>query len=397
MAGKSSARDGSGEHVLRQRMHILDRASRSLIAGEPSRSGKAHEVPENHAEELRSLPSPPTSFAYDYMEEEDEDDYEDEGSEHHHQHGSGEEGGYTHRPTSNEAAETRADAEREHDDDDSSRPWYRPSLPVVLALVPAVGNWFTGGDHIKDVLVFLLLIFYLHQVIEVPWRLYRSARPRRSPSPHTSTAPSLIAAQANTELRMLEFLLLIVCVAVPVAGVYILRSFSIRIKTEDESGPTQPISWFSTTLFALATALRPLSELVSRITKRTSTLHARVHAHTAPAGPDPALALELSDLKAQVARLETVIMRMSQRDAELYAFVEDALQPLEKNVRRMERRVGKLRAAQQQRKDTNGAAGATPKTIFVSAPTHNARPFSLAWLFSSPLPSNQPSLCRPRR
>ena len=39
-------------------------------------------------------------------------------------------------------------------------------LSIVVALVSPIGNWLTGGDHVKNVLLMLLLIFYLHQVVE---------------------------------------------------------------------------------------------------------------------------------------------------------------------------------------------------------------------------------------
>ncbi|KAJ7495163.1 hypothetical protein FB451DRAFT_1387223 [Mycena latifolia] len=60
---------------------------------------------------------------------------------------------------------------------------------VLLTLAPPLGNWLTGGNHLKDALL-LLLIFYLHQLIEVPWRLYHAARapplsPRRRRPAHT--------------------------------------------------------------------------------------------------------------------------------------------------------------------------------------------------------------------
>ena len=47
-----------------------------------------------------------------------------------------------------------------------SRAWYELDLAVVVALVPPIGNWLTGGDHIKNLLLIVLLIFYLHQIIE---------------------------------------------------------------------------------------------------------------------------------------------------------------------------------------------------------------------------------------
>jgi hypothetical protein len=48
----------------------------------------------------------------------------------------------------------------------SSRAWYEFDLAVVVALVSPIGNWLTGGDHIKNLLLVVLLIFYLHQIIE---------------------------------------------------------------------------------------------------------------------------------------------------------------------------------------------------------------------------------------
>ncbi|KAJ7657693.1 hypothetical protein DFH06DRAFT_1196946, partial [Mycena polygramma] len=92
-----------------------------------------------------------------------------------------------------------------------ARPWYKPSIPVLLALAPPIGNWLTGGDHLKDLLLLLLLVFYLHQLVEVPWRLYHAARPRRSPSPTVSAAPTLTASRAQSELRRLELALLLLC------------------------------------------------------------------------------------------------------------------------------------------------------------------------------------------
>ena len=48
----------------------------------------------------------------------------------------------------------------------SSRAWYEFDLAVVVALVSPIGNWLTGGDHIESLLLIVLLIFYLHHIIE---------------------------------------------------------------------------------------------------------------------------------------------------------------------------------------------------------------------------------------
>ena len=48
----------------------------------------------------------------------------------------------------------------------TSRAWYEFDLAVVVALVSPIGNWLTGTDHVKNILLIVLLIFYLHQIIE---------------------------------------------------------------------------------------------------------------------------------------------------------------------------------------------------------------------------------------
>jgi hypothetical protein len=44
--------------------------------------------------------------------------------------------------------------------------WYSFDLPVALALVAPLGNVLTGGDHVRNVLLLGLLVYFLHQVIE---------------------------------------------------------------------------------------------------------------------------------------------------------------------------------------------------------------------------------------
>ncbi|KAF7344922.1 hypothetical protein MVEN_01654600 [Mycena venus] len=89
---------------------------------------------------------------------------------------------------------------------------------------------------------------------------------------------------------------------------------------------------------------------------------------------------------------------MAEREAAMYAYVEDALAPLEKGVRRVERRVGKLRAAKQELVAVAAEASAkgggmttTNNTIFVPAPAR-ARPTTVqgligSWFSPSPMVS----------
>lgn len=44
--------------------------------------------------------------------------------------------------------------------------WADLDLSIIVALVSPIGNWLTGGDHIKNIILIILLIFYLHQIVE---------------------------------------------------------------------------------------------------------------------------------------------------------------------------------------------------------------------------------------
>ncbi|KAJ7787545.1 hypothetical protein B0H14DRAFT_3892996 [Mycena olivaceomarginata] len=291
--------------------------------------------------------SPPTSFEAGYEDEEAAETVA------HHEEDAREE----------EEEEDEDEDEEDYHDTPAPHPWYKPSVPVLLALAPPIGNWLTGGDHVKDLLLLLLLVFYLHQIVEVPWSLYHAARP-----------PARLG-------------LLLLCLITPLLGVALLRSLASLSSPSSSSGAKPaapvPISWFSTALFGLVTALRPLRELVSRVVSRTSTLHSQVHAHSPRSSSSrdksadaESTQAQLVALRAQVARLELAVAQLAAPDRE-DALYEDALAPLEKGVRRVERRVGRLRAG---RKELEGAsqsaspaAGASSsgksrsKTIFVSA------------------------------
>jgi len=65
-------------------------------------------------------------------------------------------------PLSQSPSSTGRDAREAH----TSRAWYEFDLAVMIALASPVGNWLTGGDHVKNLVLILLLIFYLHQLVE---------------------------------------------------------------------------------------------------------------------------------------------------------------------------------------------------------------------------------------
>ncbi|KAJ7207703.1 hypothetical protein B0H12DRAFT_437270 [Mycena haematopus] len=177
MAGESSAR--STPTPLRRRIHLLERAaSRSFTTAESStRNGDDDEEEEDDGE----LISPPTSFEAVYeegeLEEEDDDDEE-------------------HTST----VRGEAPHEEEEEDDDgppASRPWYKPSLSVLIALAPPIGNWLTGGDHLKDFCCSYCLYFISTSSSRCPGacttRPVRAAHPPPPwPPPHPHRRPCQI-------------------------------------------------------------------------------------------------------------------------------------------------------------------------------------------------------------
>ncbi|KAJ3712408.1 hypothetical protein C8R42DRAFT_713658 [Lentinula raphanica] len=109
---------------------------------------------------------------------------------------------FEHRPLTHQPAQARS--------------WYEFDLAVVAALVSPIGQWLTGGDHIKNLLLVMLLVFYLHQIIEIPWTLYYNARPRVKPhSTRLPAADDFHARRATSELRFLEFFFLSFAIVSP--------------------------------------------------------------------------------------------------------------------------------------------------------------------------------------
>ena len=47
-----------------------------------------------------------------------------------------------------------------------SRAWYEFDWAVLVALVSPTCQWLTGGDYIKNLFMLVLLVYYLHQIIE---------------------------------------------------------------------------------------------------------------------------------------------------------------------------------------------------------------------------------------
>ncbi|KAG6839543.1 hypothetical protein C0991_001713 [Blastosporella zonata] len=223
---------------------------------------------------------------------------------------------------------------------DHSRAWYEFDLAVVVALVSPIGNWLTGGDYIKNVFLIMLLVFYLHQIIEVPWQLYHNARPRRHAAPiPPSTAEDHYRHVAASELRAIEFFFLALTAASPFLGAVFLR-YATAAVIGDEA-----VSWFSTALFVLATGMRPWSHVIERLKQRTVDLHDVIHypSSTHPSSDD--VRTQMSEMMKRVEHLERALFKAKARlvDAteEVYDYVDEAVTIVDRTVKRHEKKYEK--------------------------------------------------------
>ncbi|KAJ7593364.1 hypothetical protein C8J56DRAFT_823515 [Mycena floridula] len=299
---------------LRRRMGVLARAHSSNTAEIPA--SKSSPTMSNHANETHS------SF------EESESDSSDERE-------------FVEEPKIHQAPSLprpRSLSNQSEPPSAASNAWYQFDLAVLAAIISPVGSWLMGGDAVRNVLFILFLIFYLRQIIEVPWTLYNSARPRRRSLDHSgdSAADERTVRLASSELHKFEFFFLALTVLSPFLGAVLIHYVTQLVTGEDK------ISWFSTSLFVLAAGVRPWSHLVSRMTDRVTDLHDVIHYPTPGAESSEALRTELDALRKQVEGFERALHKTRQKmmhtTEEVYEYVDEAIDSLEKSVKRHEKK-----------------------------------------------------------
>ncbi|KAJ7455583.1 hypothetical protein FB451DRAFT_1407894 [Mycena latifolia] len=200
--------------------------------------------------------------------------------------------------------------------------WYKPSYPVLLALVPPY-----------------ILVFYLHQLIEgaPPLLMDVGTRSALAPLPRRAPAPPFFPCRsgpAHARRRALELFLRLLCLAPPLLGAFLLRA--LLSCPAPASGSTQ---------------LQPTP---------LSTLYALVHSHS-PSSPSSQHADAGAEVEALCTCLAYLEARVAAQDGALAAYFDDALAPVEK---------GAGRAALE---DFSGGKGETgsrtnTNTVFVPAP-----------------------------
>lgn len=188
----------------------------------------------------------------------------------------------------------------------------------------------------------------------MPWQLYHKSRSRSSSSrTHRTDSDEDIdplheaAELALSELRSFELFYLFLSILVPFLGAHLISHIFYAMGVDS-------LSWFSTTLFVLATGVRPWSHLVKRLHQRMDDLQEAVHK---PYNEEHNRVVDeqLSSIMTRLDALETVLEKVSMAAAQvepLQAACDDlteAFGDIERVVYRHERKMELARVSHNNR------------------------------------------------
>ena len=183
----------------------------------------------------------------------------------------------------------------------------------------------------------------------VPWELYHASLPRRPvPNiPRPKNAKDRMIQLAHSELQTHQGFYLLLTVISPLLGTMLLRYVLASVTGGDQ------LSWFSITLFILATGMRPWSHLLDRLRKRTADLHDAIHYPSPESGyvTSQKLQATLSRVDALERELHDIKSKLTSNSGveEVYDDLNGGLEEIEKVVRRNQRRADTTKIAQENR------------------------------------------------
>ncbi|KAG0226321.1 hypothetical protein BGW42_003756 [Actinomortierella wolfii] len=252
----------------------------------------------------------------------------------------GGDGNGSHRHQSSERQRAAAEA---HDHSGGIHSW-----PILFAIIPPLGALVFGKSDIwSDMLTLALIAFFLYNIIKVPWELYYAARTRRV---LLSSVATNIGAQdpvlemrrqaAAASLRRQEFFSLLLVLASPFLGGYTLQYLKTFFSSYEDY-----LSALNIELFIIASAIRPLTHLVSLFKARALHLQEEVHY--------PSTEVEL--LRRRVATIEAELNQLRRAVATKREVlqVQDSFEPtlhqLTKQIKRQDKREVLLRSYTEER------------------------------------------------
>jgi hypothetical protein len=124
-------------------------------------------------------------------------------------------------------------------------------------------------------------------------------------------------------------------VASPFLGALFLRYVIAHVSGQDS------LSWFSTALFVLATGIRPWRHMVGRLTERTKELHDIIHYPPASSDLESKLDNALERLTQLESSLAIARNKLVHTTADLYEYVDDAVDTVEIACRKHDKKLEK--------------------------------------------------------
>ncbi|GAA5976552.1 hypothetical protein JCM10908_005542 [Rhodotorula pacifica] len=187
-------------------------------------------------------------------------------------------------------------------------------LPLVLVAVPSLGAILHGrAENWSDAIVLALVVFYLYNLIKIPWEMYyasyaRTVLPAELSAAAASEAeahddPTLRAIRLTSaaQLKRAEVFSLSLTFLVPALGATLL--YFARGMLSD---PDRYINRFLIGLFALASSIKPIAHAV-RLLKQNSLYHQEIVHYPS---------YEVVQLKKRLAQLETTAALRSTAESE---------------------------------------------------------------------------------
>lgn len=185
--------------------------------------------------------------------------------------------------------------------------------------------------------------------------------PKRSPAPakdRDEEGKHSAKHAVHNELRALEIFYLCLTVLSPFVGAILLRYVSTSI-----SGDKSTLSWFSTTLFVLATGIRPWSHLVERLKDRSQALNTvleemedapeeTTEVQGVPEEQTVVISGKVDELRRRIDRMDFRVADMSNTNMSEWDDLADAIDSIDDAVKKLRAESTKKEQAQEARLDT---------------------------------------------
>ncbi|KAI9293436.1 hypothetical protein K502DRAFT_325338 [Neoconidiobolus thromboides FSU 785] len=162
-------------------------------------------------------------------------------------------------------------------------------LPILLALLPPLLAFFLGMEDLwSDLFLLILVIFYLYNLIQLPWDFYLAARKKRFINPIDLTmynqnenlpadaSSEALRYQAQYRLWWYEKISFLMVIISPILGGYIFLIARSQLTNLDTF-----VSDFNLLLFILAAEVRPMVHLGQLLTNSANELQQVVSHQTA--------------------------------------------------------------------------------------------------------------------